>query len=144
MRPMRARIGALAFFLVAMLGLVAAGPASAEPVQPAPETVQLAPEPNPYDIIRYYVVKSYTDTVLRRGTSLWGYTHLVARGRWNSTFDARIASTLKYWEGHRSSGTSHTFELYRSGFGPAPNPWSMRVVVDYCCGHKGVITAYYI
>jgi hypothetical protein len=138
MRPLRARIGASAFSLVAMLGLVAA-PASAEPVQPAPEAVQLAPEPNPYDIIRSYVVKTYTDTYLRRGTSTWGYTHLVARGRWCSWTDSKIRNTLLYWSYNTLSGTSRTYHYNATSFGILLH-W--RVVVEYGSGNKGVITAY--
>jgi hypothetical protein len=135
----------LAIGSLMMLGLVAA-PATAQPpgptTDPAPgmSETELLADPA-FAIIRSYTVGgSPVDTFLRRGTSTWGYTHLVAKGRWSSTFDSRIKSTLRYWDYYRRDGTSYTFESYAGGF----QTWSLRVVVQYGNANQGVITAYYI
>ena len=147
MRKAAARIVTLAAGILMMLGLVVAPSEGAPAPAPAPARDPSSAEQaellalSSYDIIRFYVVGgSWRDTYLRRGTQYWGYTHLVLKNRWNSTFDNRIAYTLRYPQAARTSGSSVTFEVYKGSF----QTWSMRVVVQYGNSHQGIITAYYI
>src|SRR4051794_31028779 len=47
-----------------------------------------------------YIVKNYTRGAgvytMRCGETSWGFRHLVARGRWNATFDSWIALTIAH------------------------------------------------
>lgn len=55
---------------------------------------------------------------LRCGTATWGLVHLVARGRWNSTFDSMIALTIAQGEkvsDLQQDGGSRIFALFDSG-----------------------------
>ncbi|MGH8824962.1 MAG: hypothetical protein ACRDVN_10845 [Jiangellaceae bacterium] len=127
--------------MVVMLGLGVAAPATAQPPAPPEPTLvgeELLDPDNSYDIIRSYYVKgsAFPNTVLRRGTTTWGYTHLVYNGRWSSWFDNEIARVLDSWSGYSKSGTAVTFRR-QIGF----TVW-MRVVVEYGSGHRGIITAY--
>lgn len=64
---------------------------------------------------------------LRCGTKTWGYDHIVAHGRWSTSFKNKISDTL--FNGYQAS--PGVYYRYKVGTGCAPKPRkNFKVVVN--------------
>lgn len=109
--------------------LTAPTPATASTEMPAAATVSAS---NPCRSQHYSKV-AYTFWIgpkrmpLRCGTQTWGYNHIVARGRWSTSFKNKIGDTL--FNGYEKS--PGVYYRYKVGTGCSSNPRkNFKVVVN--------------
>ena len=133
--------------LITILGFLASAlmaPAATATTAKAPVAVgnySAALAAGEWDVIKYYDVKNTSARApLRRGTSTWGYTHLINRGRWCYDTDKHIKSTLLYYDSFSTSGTSKTYYRWTYTSVGGWRKWS--VVIEWGKGAQGLITAY--
>jgi len=83
----------------------------------------------------------YTTIPLRCGTPRWGFTHLVAAGRWSASFDSQIQLTLSQGEdnGHQAVlFDANCHEIFRVVYSQGPYNGA-----NYQVNPMGIVTAYY-
>lgn len=71
-----------------------------------------------YSKVAYNFNRGPSKIPLRCGKGTWGYNHIVARGRWSSSFKTKISDTL--WKGYTTS--PGVVYRYKPGTGCSPNP----------------------
>ncbi|MFJ4771022.1 hypothetical protein ACIP88_18225 [Streptomyces uncialis] len=86
---------------------------------------------------------------LRCGTRNWGFRHLVARGRWNATFDKKVSRTVRSGTITSNRPGERIYEDLRLPCPPDSRTSYFKVVTnpvplgaDPSVNPQGIITAY--